>query len=79
LKDGDEITLTTPLGRHTYKVVGQPGVVLPTQYAEVVDEYPSKGSFLTLTSCHPEGAATHRIVVRAKLVKSIDTLAQASS
>ena len=79
LNDGDEITLTTPLGRHTYKVVGQPGVVLPTQYAEVVDEYPSKGSFLTLTSCHPEGAATHRIVVRAKLVESIDTLAQASS
>lgn len=75
LKEGDEVILTTPLGRHTYEVVGPPGVVLPTQYAEVVDEYPSDGDYVTLTSCHPEGSATHRIVVRAKLVESIDTLA----
>lgn len=78
LKQGDEIILTTPLGRHVYEVVGAPGVVLPTQYTDVVEEYPSDGDYLTLTSCHPEGSATHRIIVRAKLVKSIDTLAQAS-
>lgn len=79
LEPGDKIILTTPLGRHTYKVVAVPFVVLPTQYTEVVDDYPPNGSYLTLTSCHPEGAATHRIIVRAKLIESIDSVAQVAS
>lgn len=76
LIEGDQIVLTTPLGRHTYEVIARPWVVLPTDWDEVVNDYPKKGSFLTLTSCHPEGSATHRIVVRAKLVNSADLVAE---
>lgn len=79
LKAGDEVVLTTPLGRYTYEVIGPPGVVDPMDYSAVVDEYPADGDYLTLTSCHPEGSAAYRIVVRAKLVDSVDTLAARNS
>lgn len=79
LKEGDKVILTTPLGRHTYEVRGVPFVVLPTQYTEVVDEYPKDGDYVTLTSCHPEGSAKYRIVVRAKLIESVDNVAQRAS
>lgn len=72
---GDQIVLTTPLEQHTYEVMARPWVVLPTDWDEVVNDYPKKGSFLTLTSCHPEGSATHRIVVRAELIESTGLLA----
>ncbi|MGI8407863.1 MAG: class E sortase [Actinomycetota bacterium] len=79
LKAGDEVVLTTPLGRYTYEVIGPPGVVEPTDYSAVIDEYPADGDYLTLTSCHPEGSAAYRIVVRAKLIESVDTLAARTS
>lgn len=75
LVEGDLIVLTTPLERHTYEVISRPWVVLPTEWDEVVNDHPKKGSFLTLTSCHPEGSATHRIVVRAELIGSSDLVA----
>ncbi len=70
LKVGDQIILTTPIGRHVYEVLALPSVVLPTDWDMVVNDYPDKGSFLSLTTCHPEGSASHRIVVRAQLVES---------
>lgn len=70
LRPGDKVVLTTPLGRHVYEIMSRPWVVEPTDYDAVVNEYPSKGSYLTLTSCHPEGSADYRIVARAKLVDS---------
>lgn len=71
---GDEVILTTPIGRHVYEVLGAPAVVKPNDWT-LIDEYPKKGSFLTLTSCHPEGSADFRIVVRAKLVDSSGKIA----
>jgi sortase A len=74
LERGDKVVLTTPVGRHVYEIMGRPWVTDPNDYDEVVNEYPQKGAFLTLTSCHPEGSAAYRIVVRARLTKS-DSLA----
>lgn len=75
LKTGDKIILTTPIGKHTYEITGQPFVVSPNDWS-VITDYKEGGSFLTLTSCHPEGSAAYRIIVRAKLIESEDTLAQ---
>ena len=69
LTPGDKVILTTPLGRHVYEVESRPHVVEPDDWS-VIFRYPKKGSFLTLTSCHPEGSADYRIVVRARLVES---------
>jgi sortase A len=76
LKPGDKVILTTPIGKHTYEVITQPFVVSPNDWTPI-SEYPEGGSFLTLTSCHPEGSAAYRIVVRAELVESTDIFAQA--
>lgn len=74
LEPGDEIILTTPIGKHTYEVTADPWVVDPMDWAPIF-EFKKGGSFLTLTSCHPEGSAAYRIIVRAELVESSDTLA----
>lgn len=76
---GDRVILTTPVGRHVYEILAAPSVVLPTDWDMVVEDYPSKGSFLTLTTCHPEGSATHRLIVRAELISSTDAVAEAVS
>ena len=69
---GDVITLETPIGVCTYQVTQAPFVTPPDgkvpSGASVIDNAPGQ-SLLTLTSCHPKGSASHRIVVRAKLVK----------
>lgn len=70
LKTGDRVVLTTPLGRHVYEITSRPWVVDPLDYDSVVNEYPDDGSYLTLSSCHPEGSASYRIIVRAKLIDS---------
>lgn len=77
LVPGDKVILTTPVGRHVYEIMGRPFVVEPTDYDAVVNNYPPKGSYLTLTSCHPEGSARYRIVVRAKLIESTNSVAEA--
>lgn len=71
---GDRVILTTPVGRHIYEVTTRPWVVDPTDWSPI-DDYPAKGGWLTLTSCHPEGSASYRIVVRAELIKSTDSVA----
>ena len=78
LEPGDEIILTTPIGKHTYEVTGDPWVVDPENWAPIF-EFKKGGSFLTLTSCHPEGSAAYRIIVRAELVESSNTLAMRGS
>lgn len=78
LEPGDEIILTTPIGKHTYEVAGKPWVVDPSNWAPIF-EFKKGGSFLTLTSCHPEGSAAYRIIVRAELVESSNTLAMEGS
>ncbi len=62
---GDEITLETPVGSCTYEVSMAPFEVQPEDYW-VVD--PTKDAELTLTTCHPEGSARQRLVVRSKQV-----------
>ena len=78
LGPGDKIILTTPIGKHTYEVTADPWVVDPMDWAPIF-EFKKGGSFLTLTSCHPEGSAAYRIIVRAELVESSNTLAMRGS
>lgn len=69
LMPGDRVILTTPIGRHVYEITQRPWVVDPMDWSPVND-FAKGGSFLTLTSCHPEGSADFRIVARAELVRS---------
>jgi sortase A len=69
LRPGDRVVLTTPIARHVYEVSGQPWVVDAYDWSPIREDL-GAGSWLTLTTCHPEGSATHRIVARAKLVSS---------
>jgi sortase A len=70
LKVGDEIILDTPVGRDVYKVTKDPFVVPQTDWT-VISQTP--GHSLTLTTCHPKGSATHRLVVKAEMVSSPST------
>src|SRR5688572_17063650 len=76
LQVGDRVVLTTPVARHVYEISTAPRVVEPDDWS-VIRRFPNRGSWLTLTSCHPEGSADYRIVVRAELVDSQETVAQA--
>lgn len=67
LEPGDEVILTTPIGRFTYKVTRNPFITYPTDWSVIAQ---SKDSLLTLTTCHPKGSARQRMIVRAELVKS---------
>jgi sortase A len=69
LVPGDRIILTTPLERHTYRVIVRPWTVEPTDWSPI-RHYPEKTPLLTLTSCTPEGSDARRIVVRALLFDS---------
>jgi sortase A len=71
---GDKVILTTPIARHVYEITGDPFVVEPTDWSPI-DDFPRGGSFLTLTSCHPEGSADYRIIARARLIRTSDTIA----
>jgi sortase A len=77
LVPGDKVILTTPLAKHVYEIIDRPHVVEPDDWS-VIRQYPKEGSLLTLTSCHPEGSADYRIVVRAQLVSSSDIMRVAS-
>lgn len=67
LRDGDVITLVTPVGRCTYRVRGEPWITHPRDFGVLKQV---KGSVLTLTTCNPPGSATERLIVRARLVES---------
>jgi sortase A len=76
MRAGDTVDLITPFAHCTYQVVpkvdghSNPWVVLPNAY-QVVGQQGALGTgkWLTLTSCHPKGSDSHRIVLRLKLVK----------
>jgi sortase A len=68
LKTGDKIILTTPIGQHTYEVSKAPWITHPFDWSIVAK---TKDPLLTLTTCHPKGSANQRLVVRAKLIKSV--------
>ena len=77
LKAGDQITLTTPIGKCTYAVGTTPKgrsalddkdtafVVDPSDTGVVAN---SSSPMLTLTTCHPKGSAAKRLVIQAALV-----------
>jgi sortase A len=70
LRPGDLIFLDTPVGSCTYQVARDPFVVLPDDFSVVAPPYPDASArWLTLTSCHPKGSASHRIIIRAVFVK----------
>ena len=77
MRAGDVVTLITPFARCDYQVVpgfdhhANPWVVLPSDF-RVVGQTGALGTgkWLTLTSCHPKGSDSHRIVLRLKLVKT---------
>jgi len=76
MKPGDTVDLITPFAKCTYQAVApfdghaNPFVVLPTDFGVVgQDGDLGAGHWLTLTSCHPLGSDTHRIVLRLRLVK----------
>jgi sortase A len=67
LRRGDQIILSTPVGRYVYKVSRDPWITDPYDW-RVADR--SNDFLLTLTSCHPKGSAKQRIIVRAALASS---------
>jgi len=76
MRAGDTVDLVTPFARCVYQVVpafdghSNPWVVLPNAYQVVGQQgVLGTGHWLTLTSCHPKGSDSHRIVLRLKLVK----------
>jgi sortase A len=62
LKQGDVIYIDNPRGRYQYAVFSI-FLINPSENVTLPTEEP----VLTLTTCHPEGEATHRLVVRAGL------------
>jgi sortase A len=77
MKPGDTVDLITPFAKCTYQVVPgfaghlNPWVVLPNSYYVISQEGAlGTGHWLTLTSCHPKGSDSHRIVLRLKLVRT---------
>ena len=62
LQPGDDIVVTTLVGRYVYVVTGT-RIVAPTDYELVIPTIDPTKATLTLTSCHPEFHATERIVV----------------
>jgi len=68
LRDGDEIVVITPVGRCVYEVAGSPWVTTPNDVGVLGGV--QGASVLTLTTCHPPGSASERMIVRAELVSS---------
>ena len=65
LKNGDVIMLVTPIGTCTYEVTREPFIIAPTDFSVVAND-PAR-QMLTLTTCHPKGSASQRLVVQAVL------------
>jgi sortase A len=77
MSSGDTAVLYTPFQKCTYRAVApfdghaDPWVVLPTAIGVVgQDGKLGSGHWLTLTTCTPKGSASHRLILRLKLVKT---------
>lgn len=68
LRSGDSITVTMPYGRFTYRVLGQ-RVVEPTDFRAAVAEVGY--SRLVLSACTPLFSAAKRLLVYARLVRTV--------
>jgi sortase A len=75
LQPGDVIKTRIPGGTHQKFRVYQTTIVPEAEYAKFVLRQPKKASarLLTLFACTPKGFRTHRIVVKAQIVGSINT------
>jgi len=67
LKPGDTVILQTPLGSCTYEVSQPPFEVMPNELS-VLEQSPERA--LTLTTCHPKGSASRRLIIKAHMVSS---------
>jgi sortase A len=65
LTDGDVIIARTTQGNFTYKVLGEPLIVSPSDVG-VLEPDPNRAT-LTLTTCNPKYSASQRLVVKAEL------------
>ena len=73
LTKGDVITLETPVGVYTYRVMGEfdghgnPWITHPLDWTVIG---PTPTPVLTLTTCDPPHTSKNRLIVRAELVKT---------
>jgi sortase A len=67
LAKGDVIVLETPVGSCTYEVDRAPFAVQPNNFT-VIENTPGHKT-LTLTTCHPKGSASQRLIIKATFVK----------
>jgi sortase A len=76
LQPGDQIIFTTAEGRFVYEVFDS--IIVRANEMWVVDQ--TSDARLTIFGCHPKGRATHRYVVRSRLVGApISNAPQASA
>ena len=74
MRPGDIITLETPVGNYTYEVMADvdghknPWVTHPRDFSVIA---PTQEAVLTLTTCDPPHTSLKRLIVRAKLIKSV--------
>ncbi|MGH2728230.1 MAG: class E sortase [Actinomycetota bacterium] len=74
LRPGDSIILETPVGDYYYEVMDEvdghenPWVTFPKDFSVIA---PTQESVLTLTTCDPPHTSLKRLIVRAKLVKTV--------
>jgi sortase A len=66
LVPGDQIIFTTAEGRFVYEVFDS--IIVRSNEMWVVDQ--TSDTRLTIFGCHPKGRATHRYVVRSRLVSA---------
>jgi sortase A len=76
---GDEVRLETPVATYTYEVIPPPQdapsacdqaacwITRPDDWSVVED---LDGHYLTLTTCHPRGSDSQRLIVRARLAET---------
>ena len=65
LEPGDEIIVTTPYGRFVYRMTTTE--IVDADNWQVIATVDPTVATLTLTSCHPVGTASQRIIVHAEL------------
>jgi sortase A len=65
LEPGDEIVVTTPYGRFVYRMTTTE--IVDADDWQVIATVDPTVATLTLTSCHPVGTASQRIIVHAEL------------
>lgn len=72
---GDTVLLETPFDIYTYTAVPafaghpDPWVVLPTDFGVISQT--GADHWLTLTTCTPKGSASHRLILRLTLTKTV--------